>query len=189
LPRNRSDKLQIFRIVYIYQILIRKSIFRSLGVQAAVAKQDPSMIPLMVRWESKIVLITQAGSKYGFELCRVFCEAGMRVIAIGNSREDMARLQSMVVENQIVQPQNFLPVVCDTSKEGEVLSLRRIAQQRWPKASSVDILINLASLSKAESSLIEGSAANWADVLSGNLLGMLLCSREVIKAGSPLIVH
>lgn len=69
----------------------------------------------------------------------------MRIIAVGKSRESLQELQQMVLGSGVLA-QNLLPIVCDTSKEGEVMTLPKIVTQRWPNASSVNILINVTCM-------------------------------------------
>jgi len=142
----------------------------------------------MEKWKEKIALVTQAGSPSGTEICTALCRAGMRVLAVGRSREDLQKLKGIVVGCGNLA-QNFLPVVCDTTKEEEVLSLRKIAQKRWPEAASIHILINISSHVRENACLIDGSSAAWVEMLNTNVLGTLMCSREVIKAMSDRKTH
>lgn len=42
-----------------------------------------------------------------------------------------------------MQPSDFLPVVCDVTKEGEVRNLPQIITKHWPDAG-IDVLVNNA---------------------------------------------
>lgn len=109
-------------------------------------KERSPFFESMRDWKEKFALVHQAGSPAGTEICIALCKVGMRILAVGHNREDLEKLQANIVSNGCgPSAQNLLPVVCDTTKEGEVVSLRRIAQNRWPEASSVDVLINIAS--------------------------------------------
>ncbi len=46
--------------------------------------------------------------------------AGLRVVAVARRRDKLERLQKHVVEVGNVAPVDFLPVVCDITKEAEV---------------------------------------------------------------------
>ena len=106
----------------------------------------------MRSWQDKIALVTETGSPLGLSICAVLSKAGMRLIAVGRSREGLEKLQENLAQTgHNILAHNFLPVVCDMTKEGEVLSLRKIAQKRWPQASSVNVLVNIASRTQSSS--------------------------------------
>lgn len=109
----------------------------------------------------------------------VFC-LGMRVVAVARGREHLEKLQQSVIAKG-VPAQDFLPVVCDISKDVEVNALPRIVAKRWPESVGVDVLINNAGLSRENSSLVDGSTEMWVDMLAANVLGLSMCSREVVK--------
>lgn len=116
-------------------------------INSPLHKERSMEIPGLHVWRDKIALVTQAGSPLGVELCTALCKGGLRIVAIGQSREDLKALQGKLMASGCGPlSQIFLPVVCDTTKEAEVLSLKKILHNRWPEASTVDILINNASL-------------------------------------------
>ena len=66
------------------------------------------------------------------------------------------------------------------AQEAEVVALPRIIVKRWPDAG-VDILINNAGLGRNNASLWEGSTASWVEMISINVLGVCMCTREAIQ--------
>eukprot|EP00210_Caulerpa_lentillifera_P006318 g6035.t1 len=154
----------------------------------SIAKKLETQTPahMMEHWKGKVALITDACSLVGSELCQGLSKSGMRIIALGKNRDSLQQLQQKVLESG-VNAQNLLPVVCDTSKEGEVMTLRKIVTQRWPNASSVSILINIACGFQENASLLGGSANAWVEMLSSNVLATCLCSREILSSmkGNP----
>lgn len=61
----------------------------------------------------------------------------------------------MVVSQQVgMQPGDFLPVVCDVTKEAEVRNLPQIISKHWPGAG-IDVLVNNAGGSTGQSGLRE----------------------------------
>ncbi len=61
-----------------------------------------------------------------------------------------------------------------------MVALPRIIVKRWPDAG-VDILINNAGLGRNNASLWEGSTASWVEMISINVLGVCMCTREAIQ--------
>ena len=43
---------------------------------------------------------------------------------------------------------DFLPVVCDVTKEAEVAALPRIIRRRWGEAAGIDVLCAIAGLAR-----------------------------------------
>ena len=70
--------------------------------------------------------------------------------------------------------------VLHTLQEAEVVALPRIIVKRWPEAG-VDVLINNAGLGRNNASLWEGSTASWVEMISINVLGVCMCTREAIQ--------
>ena len=61
-----------------------------------------------------------------------------------------------------------------------MVALPRIIVKRWPEAG-VDVLINNAGLGRNNASLWEGSTASWVEMISINVLGVCMCTREAIQ--------
>ena len=61
-----------------------------------------------------------------------------------------------------------------------MVALPRIIVKRWPDAG-VDVLINNAGLGRNNASLWEGSTASWVEMISINVLGVCMCTREAIQ--------
>ncbi|EFJ51130.1 hypothetical protein VOLCADRAFT_73358 [Volvox carteri f. nagariensis] len=75
---------------------------------------------------------------------------------------------------------NFLPVVCDITKEAEVATLPKIVAKRWPECG-VDVLINNAGMSRNDASLFDGNIGSWVEMLSTNVLGTCMMTRAVVQ--------
>ena len=65
-----------------------------------------------------------------------------------------------------------------------MVALPRIIVKRWPGAG-VDILVNNAGLGRNNASLWEGSTASWVEMISTNVLGVCMCTREVLQVRPP----
>ncbi len=65
-------------------------------------------------------------------------------------------------------------------QEAEVVALPRIIVKRWPGAG-VDVLVNNAGMGRNNASLWDGSTASWVEMISTNVLGVCMCTREAIQ--------
>ena len=77
-------------------------------------------------------------------------------------------------------PPEFLPVICDVTREWEVAALPRIVRARWGEGVGVDILVNNAGMSRHDSALLDGNPASWAAMLNVNVLAPALLTRVVV---------
>lgn len=113
--------------------------------------QDPPMAadptqPLYLgtyeQHRDKIAVVTGAASVPGSALCRALALAGLRVVALARTRESLQSLQRELILEAGVSASNFLPIVCDTTKEAELVAVPRIVAKRWPD-TGVDILVHI----------------------------------------------
>ncbi|KAL3144314.1 hypothetical protein ABBQ32_004076 [Trebouxia sp. C0010 RCD-2024] len=131
------------------------------------------------RWRGKVALVTGASAGIGWAICEALATAGVKVVAVARRRERLEALQQSLVE-QGVPISDFLPVVCDITKEAEVIALPRIIVKRWREAG-VDILVNNAGMGRDDASLMDGNTASWVEMVSTNTLGVCMCTREAVQ--------
>ena len=62
----------------------------------------------------------------------------------------------------------------------KVATLPKIVAKRWP-GLGIDVLVNNAGMSRNDGSLFEGSVSSWVEMLSTNVLGTCMCTREVLQ--------
>ena len=62
-----------------------------------------------------------------------------------------------------------------------MVALPRIIVKRWPGAG-VDVLVNNAGLGRNNAALWDGSTASWVEMISTNVLGVCMATREALKA-------
>jgi hypothetical protein len=83
-------------------------------------------------WRGKVALVTGASSGIGWAVCEALGQAGLRVVAIARRRERLQELQQLVLSPAVgMAPADFLPVVCDVTKEAEVSALPKIIVKHW----------------------------------------------------------
>ncbi|KAK9798951.1 hypothetical protein WJX73_008977 [Symbiochloris irregularis] len=143
--------------------------------EAAHGRQHPSMD----RWRGKVALVTGASSGIGWAVCEALAGAGLRVVAVARRRDRLEALQQALVA-QGVPIADFLPIVCDITKEAEVVALPRIIVKRWPEAG-IDVLVNNAGLGRDNAALCSGSTASWVEMVSTNVLGLCMATREAVQ--------
>lgn len=136
--------------------------------------------PGMEKWQGKVALVTGASSGIGWTTCEALLSAGMKVVAVARRKDRLEKLQQHITGKLALPTTGFLPVVCDITKEPEVAALSKIVSTRWPGAG-IDVLINNAGLSRNDASLFEGETKSWIEMISTNILGTCMCTREVIK--------
>lgn len=62
-----------------------------------------------------------------------------------------------------------------------MVALPRIIAKRWPGAG-VDVLVNNAGLGRNNAALWDGATASWVEMVSTNVLGVCMCTREALQA-------
>ncbi|GIL48537.1 hypothetical protein Vafri_5038, partial [Volvox africanus] len=131
------------------------------------------------KWQGRVALVTGASSGIGWATCEALASAGVRVVAVARRKNRLEELQRHM-HSTGVPLVNFLPVVCDITKEAEVATLPKIVSKRWPDCG-VDILINNAGMSRNDASLFDGNIGSWVEMLSTNVLGTCMMTRAVIQ--------
>ena len=81
-----------------------------------------------------------------------------------------------------------LPLNLPPPNLGQVATLPKIVAKRWP-GLGIDVLVNNAGMSRNDGSLFEGSVSSWVEMLSTNVLGTCMCTREVLQVGGGRAVH
>ncbi|GAB4823756.1 hypothetical protein N2152v2_010802 [Parachlorella kessleri] len=146
--------------------------------EEAAAAPVAAPAPLQ-RWSGKVVLVTGAASGVGWAISIELARAGARVVAISRRKSALEDLQQTVVEAGVPIAE-FLPVVCDVTKEAEVVALPRIIAKRWP-GSGVEGVVNCAAVVRGGASLLDGSTASWVEMASTNVLGVAMVTRESVQ--------
>ncbi|KAG2499561.1 hypothetical protein HYH03_002506 [Edaphochlamys debaryana] len=153
------------------------------GSAPVVAAAQPQPLdgvpPGFEKWQGRVALVTGASSGIGWATCEALALAGMRVVAVARRKDRLEELQRHM-HSMGVPLVNFLPVVCDITKEAEVATLPKIVAKRWPD-HGVDVLINNAGMSRNDASLFDGNISSWVEMLSTNVLGTCMMTRAVVQ--------
>lgn len=163
-----------------------------------------------LRWKGRIALVTGASGPIGRAVTLAMASSGVKVVAVSRKKKDLESLQETVAAMTggnhgggeggassssassnttksvpLLSMTDFLPVVCDLTKEAEVVALPRIVEKRWPNSGGIiDVLINASGTGsiKEDVSLVHGTTSAWVNVVSVDVLGTALVLREVTQS-------
>ena len=120
-------------------------------------------------------LVTGAASGIGLGVARALAGAGAAVAV--NYVADPPAAQNAVEEIRAAGGQ-AMAIQADVSNEAQVEDMFARMLEAW---GTIDILVNNAGLQR-DAAFTEMTLEQWNTVLSVNLTGMFLCSREAAKA-------
>lgn len=126
----------------------------------------------MFRLDSKIALVTGAGSGIGREIALLYARQGAQV-AVADIQEDAAA--AVVAE---ISERNGLArsLPLNVADEGQV---RTAMQEVVEQYGRLDILVNNAGVSHV-GNVLETSAEDWDRVMAVNARGVFLCSKYAV---------
>lgn len=129
-----------------------------------------------MKLKNQTAIITGSSSGIGAGVAKSLSQEGANVVI--NYPNEATRAEAELVLSEIIQNGGKgIAIRCDVSQEEEVKSMFDQARQHF---GSVDILINNAGVQR-DSSFEEMTLAQWNFVVSINLTGQFLCSREAIR--------
>ena len=126
--------------------------------------------------KNQIAVITGASSGIGAGVAKAFADEGATVVI--NFPDNNSKAKAEAVLNDILQKGGKGSVcMADISKEDEVISMFSYVTGKY---GTIDILVNNAGIQK-DAPFTEMTLEQWNRVLSINLTGQFLCSREAVK--------
>jgi len=173
------------------------------GVSSSSSSSSSSRWPLGYSsancLEGRVVAVTGASAGIGRALClQLAALPGVRVVGLARRGDKLEELADEIKKRHAsekaastsnssssnpsnsIPPPEFLPVICDVTREGEVAALPKIVRARWGPESGVDVLVNNAGMSRHDSALLDGNPASWAAMLNVNVLAPALLTRVVV---------
>ena len=140
--------------------------------------------------EGRVVAVTGASAGIGRALClQLAALPNVRVVGLARRGDRLEELsaeikkrheESSSTSSSSPPPPEFLPVICDVTREGEVAALPKIVRARWGEKAGIDVLVNNAGMSRHDSALLDGNPASWAAMLNVNVLAPALLTRVVV---------
>ncbi len=114
------------------------------------------------------ILITGASSGIGRELA-ISLSKNNNVIICGRNKKKL---------NSVTKNTNIFNFKCDTSKEREVINLKKFIKSSF---GHLDVLINNAAVQEKPNIFFQTSTQEWADTFNNNILSTYLCSKHCIE--------
>ncbi|KAF5301236.1 hypothetical protein FQA39_LY10822 [Lamprigera yunnana] len=127
----------------------------------------------MDRWIGKVAVVTGASSGIGAATVRKLVKAGIIVAGIARRIE---RINELTQELQDL-PGKLHPFKTDITKEDEVVKTFDIIKSTL---GPIHILVNSAGIVR-DTSIIDGEANLWKEVLETNLFGSCIAIRETVR--------
>lgn len=121
------------------------------------------------------MVITGGTTGIGRELALEIAALGGEVLIAG--RDEQHREEAMNDGRQAAGEDAINGVIADVATSDGVTRLFEESDQRF--GGEVDVLINNAAL--AYNSAVDGSYAEWKEVVDTNLLGYIACTHEAVK--------
>ena len=124
----------------------------------------------MQRFESKVVIVTGAGSGIGEATARRFSQEGAAVVLAGRTR---ARLDAVA---KTLPGDRTLVTVTDVADYAQVEAMVNSAVQRF---GGLDVLVSNAGIAP-EGDVTTGTLTQWQEVMAVNAGGVFHCARAAL---------
>lgn len=128
----------------------------------------------MERWIGKIALVTGASAGIGKAIVESLTALGMKVVACARNSAKLEEIAKTLNEKGSGE---VFPVKCDVRSETDVLDMFRQIKKKY---GILHVCINNAGLSHP-APLLSGTLAEWNSMISTNVLGLCLCTREAVN--------
>src|SRR5215831_2085106 len=122
--------------------------------------------------EKKVAIVTGASRGIGAARAHLFAQEGARVVLASRNEAELSKVAEEV--NRQWGQYEALAVPTDVSDENQVKHLFGIAKANF---GPLDILVNNAGVVEVRD-FVAMDLATWEKVISTNLRGSFLCSRE-----------
>jgi len=123
--------------------------------------------------ETRVALVTGAGSGIGKATALAFLRDGFRVVLGGRSVEKLA-----AVEKEAGRKAQSLVVSTDVTKPDEVRALFDATRERFGR---LDVLFNNAGMNAPFLPLEDMPYEKWREVIDTNLTGAFLCTQQAFR--------
>jgi len=123
--------------------------------------------------ETRVALITGAGSGIGKATALAFLRDGFRVVLAGRHLDKLAAVQAEAGANAVA-----LPVRADVSNPAQVRALFDATREKFGR---LDVLFNNAGMNAPFLPLEDMPYEKWREVIDTNLTGAFLCTQQAFR--------
>ena len=123
--------------------------------------------------ETRVALITGAGSGIGKATALAFLRDGFRVVLAGRHLDKLAAVQAEAGANA-----GALPIRADVSNPAEVRALFDATREKFGR---LDVLFNNAGMNAPFLPLEDMPYEKWREVIDTNLTGAFLCTQQAFR--------
>ncbi len=130
------------------------------------------------RLQNKIAIVTGGGKGIGKAIALALASEGATVVVAGR---DLSKLEETVKTILSIKGRG-IAVQTDVANEQQV---KNMVAKTLDEYDRIDILVNNAGIVGPVSPVVDMTLNDWDETLAVNLTGVMLCSREVLKAMIP----
>ncbi|MFK7734757.1 MAG: SDR family oxidoreductase [Pirellulaceae bacterium] len=131
--------------------------------------------------ESRVVVITGAGSGIGRATAQAFFADGYRTVLVGRRTEKLQETAQQLTASGTLDTDTvgrILVASADVTKPEAVAGVFESVMQRWQR---VDVLFNNAGINIPAATVDEIDFEDWSQVVAVNLNGMFLCTKYAVQ--------
>lgn len=119
---------------------------------------------------NKIACVTGASSGIGMATAKVLSKEGYALILCGRRKDRLEQLQLSLATESVV-------LVFDVKYQADVQAAFNSLSDKW---KNIDVLINNAGNAHGLEPIVEGSIADWDEMIDVNVKGLLYVSKAVL---------
>jgi 3-oxoacyl-[acyl-carrier protein] reductase len=127
----------------------------------------------MHHMQGKVAVVSGGAGQIGFEICRRFCENGMRVAIFGSSLEKAQETAERLGEYR----ENCFPVECNVTKTEVV---RQVMAETNDRFGGIDVVVSMQGWPPKKQEITDITDEYWNGVLASHLTGSFHMLQQAI---------
>jgi NAD(P)-dependent dehydrogenase (short-subunit alcohol dehydrogenase family) len=131
-----------------------------------------------MRLKDKVAIVTGGGTGIGKAIVRLFASEGAKMVLASRT---FSRLEEVVGEIKAAGGE-AIAIPVDITNEEQV---KQMVDRTLKEYNRIDILVNNSAAGSVFCNLVDMNVNDWVNELNTNLVGTMLCTREVLKAMIP----
>lgn len=139
-----------------------------------------------MRLKDKVAIVTGGGTGIGKAIVSMFASEGARTVLASRT---LSRLEEVVGEIKAGGGE-AKAIQMDVTNEKQV---KQMVDRTLEEYGRIDILVNNSAAGSVACNLVDVNVNDWIDELTTNLIGTMLCTKEVLKIMIPFesgsIIH